>query len=106
MRHDTPQELEILNELYGYLRLYSNFFQPVMKILEKTRVGSKVRKKYDKGQTPYQRVPASTDVSNDVKKQLRKQYRKLNPAELKRRIEKLQNVLIRTASEKRETFTE
>ena len=46
MRHDTLQELEILNELYGYLRLYSNFFQPVMKLLEKTKVGSKVRKKY------------------------------------------------------------
>jgi hypothetical protein len=44
MRHDTQLELEILNELYGFLRLYSNFFQPVMKLLEKTRVGSKVRK--------------------------------------------------------------
>lgn len=106
MRHDTPQELETLNEIYGYLRLYSNFFQPVMKLLEKTRVGSKVRKKYDKAQTPYQRVLSSPDVSNDVKQQLRKQYRKLNPAELKRKIEKLQTVLIKTSSEKHKSFSE
>src|SRR5208337_3071044 len=101
MRHDTLQELEILNELYRYLRLYSNFFQPVMKLLEKTRIGSKVRKKYDEAQTPYQRVLASPDVSKEAKKQLRSQYRKLNPAELKRKIENLQRRLIQVASDKR-----
>ena len=41
MRHDTPEEVALLNELYGFLRLYSNFFQPVMKLLEKTRIGRK-----------------------------------------------------------------
>ncbi|MGO9951596.1 MAG: integrase catalytic domain-containing protein [Dissulfurispiraceae bacterium] len=98
MRHDTQLELEILNELYGFLRLYSNFFQPVMKLLEKTRIGSKVKKKYDKAQTPYQRVLASPDVPKETKKQLRSQYRKLNPAELKRKIENLQQRLIQVAS--------
>jgi hypothetical protein len=90
MRHDTQLELEILNELYGFLRLYSNFFQPGMKLLEKTRIGSKVKKKYDEAQTPYQRVLASPDIPKENKKQLRSQYRKLNPAELKRKIETLQ----------------
>jgi hypothetical protein len=47
-RYDTGEELKILNELYGYLRLYSNFFQPGMKLLQKTKIGSKVSKKYDK----------------------------------------------------------
>ncbi len=101
MRHDTPGELELLNELYRYLRLYSNFFQPIMKLLEKTRIGSKVRKKYDEAQTPYQRVLASPDVSKEAKKQLRSQYRKLNPAELKRKIENFQRRLIQVASDKR-----
>ncbi len=36
-RHDTPEELELLNELYSRLRLYTNYFQPVMKLVEKTR---------------------------------------------------------------------
>jgi hypothetical protein len=100
MRHDTLQELEILNELYKYLRLYSNFFQPVMKLLEKTRIGSKVRKKYDKAQPPYQRVLASPEVPKEIKKQLRGQYRKLNPAELKRNIENLQSLLLQFVSDK------
>jgi len=100
MRHDTPQELNVLNELYGYLRLYNNYFQPVMKLLEKTRIGSKVKKRYDKSQTPYQRVLASPDISKDTKKWLRKEYAKLNPAELKRQISKLQNKLIKISSAK------
>ena len=31
-RYDTPNELEALNELYSVLRLYTNFFQPSMKL--------------------------------------------------------------------------
>ena len=100
MRHDTPEEVAILNELYSCLRLYSNFFQPVMKLLEKTRIGSKVRKKYDKAQPPYKRVLLSPEVSKEGKKYLRSQYRHLNPAELKRRIESLQNRLLHIASDK------
>jgi len=34
-RHDTDNELSILNELYSYLRLYVNFFQPVRKLIKK-----------------------------------------------------------------------
>ena len=100
MRHDTPKEVALLNELYRSLRLYINFFQPVMKLLEKTRIGSKIRKKYDEAQTPYQRVLSCPDVSKEAKKQLRSQYQKLNPAELKRKIENLQRQLIQAASDK------
>src|SRR5712692_4340942 len=46
-RYDTPQQLRLLNQLYSRLRLYTNYFQPVMKLEEKIRVGSKVKKKYD-----------------------------------------------------------
>ena len=101
MRYDTPEELEILNALYKCLRLYNNFFQPVMKLLEKTRIGSRVKKTYDTAQTPYKRVMLSPDVSKEDKKELNFQYRYLNPAELKRKIENLQARLLQIASEKR-----
>jgi hypothetical protein len=39
LRYDTPAELEVLRELYGHLRLYVNFFQPQMKLTQKTREG-------------------------------------------------------------------
>jgi len=47
-RYDTEEELMLLNELYNILRLYNNFFLPQMKLIEKTREGSKVKKRYDK----------------------------------------------------------
>jgi len=100
MRHDTEEELQILNELYWHLRRYSNHFHPVMKLLERTRAGSKVKKKHDKPQTPYQRVIASSYIPEDITKWLRREHEKLNPAELKRNIAKLQNLLIRIASAK------
>lgn len=99
-RYDTEEERNTLNELYGYLRLYTNFFQPVMKLIEKTRIGSKVLKKYDKPRTPYQRVLESFLVPEDRKNQLRKQYVTLNPAELKRTITKLQQKLLKIVSMK------
>ena len=70
-RHDTPPELEALNDLYALLRWYTNFFQPVMKLVEKTRTGSRVRKKYDRARTPYGRVLASAYVPKQTKEELR-----------------------------------
>jgi hypothetical protein len=93
-RYDTEAAQQLLNELYGYLRLYVNFFQPVMKLIQKTRIGSKVRKKYDKPQTPYQRVLASSFVPETKKQVLREQYAQLNPADLRRKIARLQDKLL------------
>ncbi len=86
-RYESPEALILLNIIYEDLRLFVNFFQPVMKLVSKTRVGSKVRKKYDEAQTPCQRVLASSDVDQAVKHQLRDVYLALNPAKLRRRIE-------------------
>lgn len=94
LRYDTEEDLLTLNELYRSLRLYTNFFQPTMKLIEKTRIGSKITKKYDKAQTPYRRVLACPDVSAGDKQALKNLYVKLNPAQLKRQITKLQQKLI------------
>jgi len=67
----------------------------ILQLIQKTRIGSKVTKKYDTAMTPYQRVLQSVHVSDDVKKKLRKQYRTLNPASLKRQITRLQQKLLR-----------
>jgi hypothetical protein len=100
LRYETPQELESLNELYRQLRLYTNFFQPVMKLRSKERDGARVRKKYDKAQTPYQRILASTKVEKRKKERLKAIYQNLNPAQLKREITRLQNQLIELATKR------
>lgn len=101
LRYDTEAELDTLNALYRHLRLYTNFFQPTMKLIEKTRIGSKVIKKYDKPLTPYRRVLACADMSEEDKQALRKLYAKLNPAHLKRQITKLQQKLYKLNAQKR-----
>jgi hypothetical protein len=53
-RYDTGAELELLNAIYGLLRLQTNFFSPQQRLLEKHRHGAKVTKKYARAKTPYQ----------------------------------------------------
>jgi len=50
--------------------------------------------------TPYRRVLESREVSEEEKAQLREEYARLNPVELKGRIEALQNRLFRMAAMK------
>lgn len=97
-RFDTDQQLQLLNELYSQLRLYTNFFLPTMKLLSKERVGSRVKKKYDRAQTPYLRVLASAQVTKSDKQQLRVKYATLNPAALKRKLDRLQQRLLQNAT--------
>lgn len=104
LRYEGEEELRILNELYGILRLYTNFFQPQMKLLQKERIGVKVKKKYDQAKTPCERVLLSEDVPKEGKKRLAAEYAKLNPAELKRKITRLQGKLMRLAFLKKKNF--
>lgn len=88
IRIDTPRQVKMMNELYrGPLRYYTNFFKPVMKCVEKKRVGSKIVKRYDRPRTPYARVLECAEVSEETKKELRAQYTALNPVRLRHEID-------------------
>jgi len=94
LRYDAQEELEVLNSLFrNELRLYKNFFQPVIKLIAKQRIGGKIHRKYDTPQTPYQRVMESKEVSPEKKQELRQIYNSLNPAQLKRAIDKKLDLL-------------
>jgi len=105
-RYDTPEELQVLNDLYAVLRLYTNYFQPVMKLVEKTRTGSKVRKRYDRAKTPYHRVLQSLAVPKEAKRELKRIYATLNPVKLGREISRLQDRLDTLAQSKIEAQQE
>ena len=88
LRYDTEAELKIINGLYEkQLRLYKNFFQPVMKLISKERINGHLKRHYDKPLTPYQRVLQSRTVPKEVKKKLTAVYVSLNPAQLRREID-------------------
>ena len=52
-----------LGRLYAAARLYVNFFQPSMKLKEKRREGTHVRRSYTPAQTPFERLCATTLVA-------------------------------------------
>lgn len=88
LRHDSVQEQIIINKLYrNEVRLYKNFFQPVMKLAKKERIGSKRIVKHEPAKTPYRRIIDSDQVDEKIKEALKASYETLNPAELKRRID-------------------
>ena len=96
-RYEGPAACAALNALYEPLRLYLNFFQPVMVLVEKVRDGAKVTKRYDVAQTPYQRVLAAPEVPAAAKERLRQLYPTLNPAALLRQIQTRQEALWKLA---------
>jgi hypothetical protein len=97
-RYDTPEQLDLLNRLYAVMHYYVNFFLPVAKLEEKIRQGSKVKKIYDKPQTPYARVLASSDVAEEHKAELRETYAILDLVDLRRQINELQTAILDTVS--------
>lgn len=89
-RIEEQKIVDLMNDLNRHeLRLYKNFFQPTMKLIEKKRVGQhkeKIKRVYDVPKTPYQRVVLCGEVTQDEKDKLIKWYDSLNPAELRRTI--------------------
>ena len=85
-RYNSRAALEVLNRVYELLRLYVNFFQPVMKLVAKSRQGAKVHKTYDTAQTPYQRLIESGVLTETKRAELAAIYHGLNPASLLRHI--------------------
>jgi hypothetical protein len=103
-RYENPEQLDILNTLYALLHLYVNFFLPVMKLREKVRIGSKVKRVYDDPQTPYARVLDSDNVSEEDKAELQEAYSYLDLLNLRQRINELQDQLLETLSQTEKRF--
>lgn len=56
-RYDTFDVQKAMNDLYtNELSLMMNLFQASVKLIEKTRIGSKVKRRYDEAKTPLDRL--------------------------------------------------
>ena len=86
-RYDTRKQVEQLNQLYALLSLYVNFFKPVRKLLDKPRVGSRVKKVYDEPMTPYQRLIGCPTLDPLFKQHLTATYERWHVAELKNELD-------------------
>jgi len=75
----------------------------VIKLIAKVRVKGKIHRKYDTAKTPYQRVVESKYIPQNKKQELRKIYLSLNPAQLKRDIDRKLDMLYKAYQEKNKT---
>ncbi len=88
-RLNNPEQLELLNDLYrNDLNYFLNYFLPSMKLISKERQGSKIKKKYDKAKTPFQRLYESQGIDEDKKLELLRILNRLDPFKLQENIER------------------
>lgn len=94
-RIEAQALIPAINELYRTWGLFQNFFCPTLKLLSKSKTGSRYTKRYEPPQTPYQRLMQSTDVTELQKTSLTEIFCNLNPFSLKCQIEHKQGVVLR-----------
>lgn len=99
-RFDTQAEYEALKEVYKYLCPLLNFYYPSVRIIEKTRIGAKVKKIYDKPKPPYQRLLESPDIDDSIKAQLQRRRDKLHIVKQKHLVDKAVIHLLRIHEQK------
>jgi hypothetical protein len=91
----SPKECDALDAVYRPLCLLLNYFMPTQKLLSKTKIGSKIKKVYDKKiLSPYQRLLASPDLADEHKQELAIRYEMLNPVRLQQEIHEAVDALM------------
>jgi hypothetical protein len=93
-RLDTVAHTLTVNELYDKMWLYYNFFQPVMRLAEKTWIReegqpSRVKRRFDQAATPFDRLCATQAISEELAAQLRTLRERTNPRQLRQEINEL-----------------
>jgi hypothetical protein len=97
-RYEGLVAAQCFARFYAALRLYVNFFQPSFKLLEKRRVGARVKKRYLRPATPCDRLIVSPEIDDDTRARLRTIRERLDPIALLERIRTEQRVLAEIAS--------
>lgn len=86
-RYDSPEALEALNDLYtNELRLFMNLYQPSVRLVKTTRIGSRRKRLYDAPRTPLDRLTASKQSNPAKLATLRALRDQTDPFELSQRV--------------------
>ena len=85
-RLDTPEQCAALNALYDQMWVYYNLFQPVLHLVEKTAQGTRVRRKWDDAQPPFDRLAAASVLPSEQQARLAALREATNPRALRRAI--------------------
>jgi len=100
VRYDTEAAREAIDELYRQeLGLFQNLFMPSVKLEKKERIGSRLRRRYETPQTPFQRVAASPGADTERVAELRCRREGLDPFRLSATIQAKLEGIFRLSSE-------
>lgn len=100
-RYDSRAALEALNTLYADLRLWQNLWLPSVKLVKKTRVGSRLRREYGPPQTPFARLQACPEADPTKLAELARLRERLDPFALAARIDQQLGRLYALANHRR-----
>jgi hypothetical protein len=100
VRYDSTAALRAINALYEDLRLLQNLFLPSVKLLEKRRVGARVRRRYDAPRTPLERVADCSEADPQKLRVLLRLRDELDPFVLANRIDQALAQLYRLANQR------
>ena len=67
-------------------RIILNFFIPSVKLIEKKRVVSKIKKIHDGACTPYHRLINSIHTDPQIKEELKTKFKTLNPFQIQNKM--------------------
>lgn len=97
-RYETAEEMGLLNELWHLVNLRKNYLLPTVKAVgwRETKAGRKARI-YDKPATPHQRLGTTGILDQVSAAALDAVAEPLNPAEITRRVNRIQQQLIASA---------
>ncbi|MFT7649155.1 MAG: hypothetical protein ACI8Y4_003912 [Candidatus Poriferisodalaceae bacterium] len=87
LRYDTEEELDLLNEIWGLDAGFTNLILAQQKLVSKVRNGAKVTKKYDRAQTPDERVKGHPAATPAMKRRVARQRTATHPGHLSRQID-------------------
>ena len=101
-RFDTQQEFETLQEVYTNLCHLLNYYYPSVHLIEKTRIGARVKEIYDDPKPPYLRLLESNHIDEQVKTELRKRAKSIHIVKQKRLVDKAVGKLLRLYEQKKQ----
>jgi len=88
-RYETQAEVIWLNQIYSTLDQYANLFLPTMKLIGKTRRGSKVQRRFDQAQTPLVRLTSVGALAQNAQDYLLQLRESINPLRLRQQLEEM-----------------
>ena len=78
LRYSGDKGVAALQAVYTHYDNLFNFFYTGRKLISKERLGGKVKRIYDKPQTPFVRAASSANTSEEIKKNLKTLKKKIN----------------------------